>query len=424
MGSIRLGDVGRLGGRDFSWYLLGQATSRFGTAFTTFAVPLVVYQITGSAVSLGLTMAASFLPHLLFGLVIGAVVDRLDRKRVMVLCDAARAIVLLVMAWLVTATGNVAVLYVGAFVLTTLGIAFNAGGFAAVPYLVPADHLVRANARLEFAYAFGALTGPTLAGVAVLVVVPQALLIIDAITYGTSVFSLLAIRQRFSDSASAMPSNERSATSLRTDVAEGLRLVWFNPLLRRIATLMLWVNFLDATLFAQLILLAKQQFRASDAQAAWLFGAAQVGILLAAALASRMRGQGRTGLRILGAQIGCGLATVALGITENYFFALFAWALYNGLSVWFNIHTSSLRQRIVPKRLLSRVMTVSSFLAWSAIPLGAVAGAAVAARVADIGLIYMGIGVLTTLAALAFSFGPLARAEGYQSAVESEGPSR
>src|SRR5260370_1559327 len=78
--------------RDFWTFWTGQAISVLGTSFTALALPLLVYHLTGSAVNLALTSAAEFLPYLLFGLIIGAWVDRLDRKRLMIVVNVLQAI--------------------------------------------------------------------------------------------------------------------------------------------------------------------------------------------------------------------------------------------------------------------------------------------------------------------------------------------
>src|SRR4051794_36941156 len=79
----------RLSG-DFWRFWAGQTISKLGSAFTSFAVPLLVFQLTGSALNLALASAATALPGLLFGLLVGAWVDRVDRKRLMISADLAR----------------------------------------------------------------------------------------------------------------------------------------------------------------------------------------------------------------------------------------------------------------------------------------------------------------------------------------------
>ena len=76
---------------DFWKFWVGQTISNLGSSFTQWAVPLLVYQLTHSAVSLGVATAATFLPYLLFGLPLGAWMDRVDRKRAMIALDAVNA---------------------------------------------------------------------------------------------------------------------------------------------------------------------------------------------------------------------------------------------------------------------------------------------------------------------------------------------
>jgi MFS family permease len=79
---------------DFGRFWIGQTISSLGDAFTGFALPLLIYKLTGSALSLAISSAAAFLPYLLFGLVIGAWVDRVDRRLLMLLTDIARALLI------------------------------------------------------------------------------------------------------------------------------------------------------------------------------------------------------------------------------------------------------------------------------------------------------------------------------------------
>jgi len=85
--------------RDAGLFLCGQAVSRLGSSFTAFALPLLVFSRTGSPRDLGIAMAATVAPYLLFGLVLGAWVDRHDRKRLMVASDLGRAALVATIRW-------------------------------------------------------------------------------------------------------------------------------------------------------------------------------------------------------------------------------------------------------------------------------------------------------------------------------------
>ena len=137
-------------GSDFWKFLTGQTISTLGNSFTTFALPLLIFQLTGSSLNLALTVAASVLPYLFFGLVVGARVDRVNRKREMVVTDLTRAFVIASIP-LASVQGFLSAwwIYAAAFLNATLSICFEAANFAAVPSLVRKDDLVTANGWVQ-----------------------------------------------------------------------------------------------------------------------------------------------------------------------------------------------------------------------------------------------------------------------------------
>jgi MFS family permease len=119
---------------DFWKFWAGQTISQLGSSFTLFATPLLIFKLTRSPVNLGIATAANFVPYLLFGLVIGAWVDRLDRKRMMILVDLGRAAVIAVIPLLsFLDLLQVWQVYLIGFLSSTLTIFFEAGEFAAIP---------------------------------------------------------------------------------------------------------------------------------------------------------------------------------------------------------------------------------------------------------------------------------------------------
>src|SRR5215213_2832912 len=122
---------------DFWKFWVGQTISNLGSSFTDFALPLLIFKLTGSALNLAISSATTFLPYLLFGLVIGAWVDRVDRKRLMIVTDLLRAL-LLASIPLLAALDMLSVwwIYIAGFLISTLTIGFNSAEFAAIPSLV------------------------------------------------------------------------------------------------------------------------------------------------------------------------------------------------------------------------------------------------------------------------------------------------
>src|SRR5690242_9623499 len=151
--------------RDFWTFWTGETISNLGSSFTTFALPLLVYKLTGSALNLGIATAATFIPSLLFGLVIGAWVDRVNSKRLMILTDVLRALVAAAIPAL-PVRGELSVWwrYALACGSSTLPTSFTSSEFAAIPSLVSSDDLVTAHGRIQASYSGASVLGPLLAG--------------------------------------------------------------------------------------------------------------------------------------------------------------------------------------------------------------------------------------------------------------------
>ena len=142
-----------------------------------------MFKLTHSATNLAITTAAEFVPYLLFGLMLGAVVDRVDRRKMMLCTDLARAGVIAVLprAVPVRKRSRPGQIYAVTFVQSTLGILFTCGEFAAIPALVGEDDLVTANARIMATNNVGPILGPTVAGAWVAFVPVAQLLFFDAL---------------------------------------------------------------------------------------------------------------------------------------------------------------------------------------------------------------------------------------------------
>jgi MFS family permease len=405
-------------GGDFAKFWLGQTISNLGSSFTTFALPLLVFKLTGSPINLGVTSAATFAPYLVFGLVIGAWVDRVDRKRLMVATDLARALIIALIPVLAT-TGQLTVwwVYAIAFANSTLTIAFNAAEFAAIPSLVDKDDLVTANGRIQASYSVANVAGPLLAGLLITAHPIQQVLLLDALSFVISAGSLALIGRAFN----VAPSGDKPRQAIRHDIADGLRYVLGHPVLRSISLMMALMNLIDITVYAQLVVVAKDRLRASDPQVGFLYAAGSIGVVLLSLAAGRLRRRLPFSHVALGSMVVYGLMIVVFASIRWYWVALPLWAAISGLSILFNINTASLRQQIVPNDLLGRVMSVAAVLAWSAIPIGSLLGGAAIEWTGNVALVYGAIGLLDALLAIGFWFSPLGHAERYLPADDTAG---
>jgi MFS family permease len=220
--------------RNRSYMLLwsGQAVSTIGTEISTVAFPLLVLFVTNSPAQAGLMGAVRALPYLFFSLPAGALVDRWDRKRVMIICDTGRAIAMgSIPVALAVNHLSLAQLYIVSAVEGSLFVFFNIAEVACLPRVVSKEQLPAATAQNAATDGTAALVGPALGGALFGL---HALLpfVADAVSYTVSVVTLFFIPARFQGER-----NVETRRSLRKEIAEGLVWLRHQPLIRFIAVL-------------------------------------------------------------------------------------------------------------------------------------------------------------------------------------------
>jgi MFS family permease len=384
---------------DFWKFWTGETISSLGSSFTQFALPLLVFKLTGSALNLGIAFAVSFLPYLFFGLVIGAWVDRHDRKRIMIFADVGQALVISAIP-LLFLLGRLDIwwVYGVAFLSTTLHIFTDSSQFAAIPSLVDQRDLVTANGRIQASFFGATILGPVLAGALIFVMPVPTLLFLDAATFLVSATTLSLIARSFNSA------KKGERTSIRRDIAEGVRYLFGHPVLRNILIMVALLNFLGTNRESQLVILAEGHLHATDTQFGLLNGAGGAGVVLFSLLAGPLRKRaGFVRLALVAIQVG-GLATIALAFSPNIWVAIPIWGIVFGMDFLFNIYSNTLRQEILPNEMLGRARAVAAVVSYSVIPPGVLLGGAITNATGNVVLVYIGAGVALLLDATIFWF--------------------
>jgi len=394
---------------DFWKFWSGQTISTLGSSVTGFALPLLVYKLTHSPLNLALTLVFTVLPYLFFGLAIGAWVDRINRKRVMIFTDCARALVIASIP-LLTVLGMLSVwwIYAASFVTATLTIGFTAANFAALPSLVEPDDLVAANGYIQASFSMASIIGPLVAGLLLVRVPLPLLLLLDAASFLVSIVSLVLVKRSFNASAS----EKKMAAGIGNAILEGLHYVLRSPIVFWLTLLLLLFNFILPTADVQIVWYAKQWLRASDTQIGLLYASNGIGVVVSL-LTNRLRKRWSFGVVALGSMMVLGLLTALMACTHWYPSVLVIWALRGGTDVLFLISTYSITQLIVPNALLGRFITFTRVLTWPTASLGVLLGGLAIAQTGNVGLVYGSVGLLVFLVAFAFWFTPLGHAERY-----------
>jgi len=132
--------------RDFRLLWSAQLVSTIGTALTDLAAGILVFRITGSALSVGLMFVATSVPTLLIGLVAGVFVDRYDRRKIMVVADLLRAAIVFSIPFLIGPDGrNIVFLYIAVALVSSISQFFNPANDAVLPEVATDEELAAAN---------------------------------------------------------------------------------------------------------------------------------------------------------------------------------------------------------------------------------------------------------------------------------------
>ncbi|WP_083814945.1 MFS transporter [Ktedonobacter racemifer] len=286
-GTNRGGRMALWRNRDFMLLWSGQAFSSLGTTVTQTAYPLLVWDLSHSAALVGLVGGLGTLPYIFLSLIVGALIDRWDRKRLMIVCDTGRAINLasvLVVMWLGRLT--VAQICANTLIEGTFYVFFNLAEVSCLPQVVSKEQIPLATSQNEATTGTTVLVGPALGG-ALYTLSQFVPFLADAISYVISVITLSFIRVPFQGKR-----QEGQQRKLLAEIHEGLAWLWHQPLIRYIAFLTGGCNFIGAGLLPVLLVLVKQQHGSSLAYGTILtIGGvgAIIGSLLGAPIQKRYR---------------------------------------------------------------------------------------------------------------------------------------
>jgi MFS family permease len=383
-------------GRPYWRLWWANAISSTGDGAFVAALPLLAVTITRDPRLVSVVTAATYLPWLLLSLPAGAVVDRYDRATLMWRAQAVQTAVVAVIAVLVVfRRADIEVLAAGGLLLGSAEVVFSNAAQSILPALVPPELLPKANGSQQVSLTVGeSFLGPP-AGSLLFAAAAALPFGLDAVSFAGSA-ALLGGLPRTRPAAG----DTRNAASIRAQVAEGLRWLARQRMLRVIAVLLGIYNFANQMGQAILVLLATQTLHVSTRGYGLLLAASAVGSvaggLLCPALTRRL---GLLPSLVVPAFLEA-TAFVGIGLAPDpYVVAALLAAQGFGAAMW-NVVTVSLRQRIIPGQLLGRVNSVYRMLGWGLMPLGALAGGFIA-HAAGLRAPYVVAGLLCAVSALA-----------------------
>ncbi|MDL5157363.1 MFS transporter [Actinomycetospora termitidis] len=395
------------GRRGFTPLVSSATVSEVGSQVSVLVLPVIAATVlTATPWQMGVLAAAGTAAFLVIGLPAGALVDRWRPRRVMVVCDLVRALLLVTVPLAFLGGGlSFAQLVAVAF---AVGVATVFGDVAAqsiLPALVARDDLVRANSVLMTGTTAAEVAGPGLGGLLLRVVSAPAALLADVVSFLASALLLLRVP------APARPERTEDR-ALGAEIVAGLRYVLGRPILRRITLCTATVNLAGGLRDAVLVLFALRDLALSPSLLGLVLSVGAAGGVVGAVAAGPLAGLvGQARIVPVGALalLPFTALTAVAGAAPAVLLVISA-AGIGAATVVYNVAQLSMRQRACPPELLGRMNASIRTVVWGSPPLGALAGGALAGVVGNVAVLW-GAVVLTALGSLPVLLSPLRRDE-------------
>jgi MFS family permease len=343
-------------GRSFRWLLASSVISNVGDGIALAAGPLLVASLTRDPLLVSMTLLAQQLPNLLFGLPAGAIADRFDRRRIIAGVNLARAAVLAVLAaTVVSGTVNIAIVLLTLFLLGTAEIFADVSSSSLVPRVVPRAHLGIANARLSGSFLLtNLLLGPPIG--AFLFGVGMALPF--AVNAACFALGAVLVTRVVTDVADLAAERVGKRSSLRTEIAEGVRWLLAHPPMRTLALTIVAFNVTYGAAWSVLVLYAGERLGMSSVGFGLLTTAIAIGgILGTTAYGGLERRFSLANIMRVGLLIET-LTHLTLALTTSAAVALVTMVVFGAHATVWGTTSTVVRQRAVPDELLGRVTGV------------------------------------------------------------------
>jgi predicted MFS family arabinose efflux permease len=371
-------------GKAFGFLWVAHGTSAIGSQISQVVIPLFAVQnLHFSAIQLGFLLSLEGLPTVLFGLVSGVLVDRIPRRRLLIACDFARFLILLLVPllyWLDML--HATALYTIAFVVSSLTVFFDTAFLSYVPTVIEKSDLSQGNSRLAVGQSVAETVGPGVAGSIMSLIGAPGAILLDALSYLWSFFMICLVRHE--------PEQNRIDhidEPFFAALKNGLAFVLTHRLLILIALGgMIW-HIVYFALLPGLYLWLQRDIGASSAQIGFVLSAIGIGAVISAPLASMLRRRIGPLPALTLTQLIAVASILAIPLAKSssqadLAVAGLALAIMGGSSTIASIMHVTLRQEVTPEPLLGRMTSAIRLIVWGSIPVGSLIGGALFGAVA------------------------------------------
>ncbi|MEM7129123.1 MAG: MFS transporter [Chloroflexota bacterium] len=367
--------------RPFFIIWTGQIASGLGSEIVQFALIWWLTSTTGSATVLAISTTVAIIPRVVMGPFIGVLVDRWNRRVVMIAADAVVALATVVLAgifWMDVARiwhiyGLMAVRAVG-------GLFHRTAMTASVSLLVPEKHLTRIGGLFQTVAGIMAIVAPPLGALLVALLPMQGILAIDIVTFGLAIIPLIFIPVP-QPTAESSKQTAGFVRSVLNDLHSGLLFTWQWKGLRMLTAIIMSFNLLAIPMMMLIPILVTEHFGGGATEFGWFQSALGVGAIVGGFLLSTWGGFRRRVVTMTMTLIITGIATTIMGAVPEYaiLIAAIGWFVAGAMSSIFNGVSMAILQATVPPEIQGRVFTLN----WSLVSAMSPIGLLIAGPVAD-----------------------------------------
>jgi MFS family permease len=384
--------------RNFALLWFGQLLSQIGDQCLIVAGITLVSDLSSSPLAMLIPALSIAAPQLLFGLVGGVIADRMDRKIVMVVADILRALIVLPILF-ITRLSQIWILYLAAAGLALVGVSFYPARNASLPKIVPEESLVTANGLIQGSTIIALVVGPAIAGVAVEIWLPSAILF-DSATFLASAIAIAVM---------AIPRRDREIslivgeTDVWADIKAGLSFIYHSPILRRV----LVVAGVATLGVGAVILLAIPHLKAKLGAGGLEYGFAMsvlgLGSMLGGVIVTRISQRFSTSTMVGGMLVLAGGAIVVFAYAPSYAMVLASVVIIGMCLVVARGTLNAVTQTLAPDEIRGRVQSAVNMMVVASTALSE-GLSAVMGSVIDVQTVFVAAGIVTGVTGLVAVF--------------------
>ena len=388
-------------GPAFANIFTANLASSLGDGIARTAIPLLGARLTQDPLLISGLVALALLPWLFFAIPAGILIDRIDRRKALALAQAVRTL-LAVLLVLLVATNMLTIwwLYLVIFIYGTFETVYDGAIRAVVPSIVAKANLPRANSRIEAAELVvqNFVSGPLTSGLfAVAVLIPLG---INGLVFAAAGALALLLPKAASGRQFTDAKHDEPRVAWYRQFVDGLHFIMANPMLRRLWFFSTFCGLMTAASTASAVLFVLNRLDVPEALFGVFLLTGAIGGILGAVVTARLKSLWGSGLTMAVMTVVAGLSFLFMGLVPVLWAGALGYAVSSLAITTWNILVMSLRQSVIPGRLLGRVHGTWRTLLWGTLPLGALIGGLVG-RI-DLALPFIVFGALETLASLIF----------------------